>query len=102
MVGHAQCQQTALASLVLEGVFERFPKLKMVMIEAGDLQLTADGALVAMHDTTVDRTENADVCAAQVVADGGSAVVVPAEGEHGDPSTYDLPALLAFFESTAG
>ena len=53
-------------------------------------------------DTTVDRTENADVCAAQVVADGGSAVVVPAEGEHGDPSTYDLPALLAFFESTVG
>ena len=27
-------------------------------IEAGDLQLTADGALVAMHDTTVDRTTN--------------------------------------------
>jgi glycerophosphoryl diester phosphodiesterase len=25
-------------------------------IEAGDLQLTADGVLVAMHDTTVDRT----------------------------------------------
>jgi glycerophosphoryl diester phosphodiesterase len=25
-------------------------------IEAGDLQLTSDGALVAMHDTTVDRT----------------------------------------------
>jgi glycerophosphoryl diester phosphodiesterase len=25
-------------------------------IEAGDLQLTADGALVAMHDATVDRT----------------------------------------------
>jgi uncharacterized protein len=35
MVGHSQCQQTALASLVLEGVFERFPKLNMVMIEAG-------------------------------------------------------------------
>jgi glycerophosphoryl diester phosphodiesterase len=27
-------------------------------IEAGDLQLTSDGALVAMHDTTVDRTTN--------------------------------------------
>jgi predicted TIM-barrel fold metal-dependent hydrolase len=25
MVGHSQCQQTALASLVLEGVFERYP-----------------------------------------------------------------------------
>jgi uncharacterized protein len=35
MVGHSQCQQTALASIVLEGVFERHKKLKMVMIEAG-------------------------------------------------------------------
>ena len=35
MVGHSQCQQTALASIILEGVLERFPKLKMVMIEAG-------------------------------------------------------------------
>ena len=35
MVGHSQCQQTALASLVLEGVFARFPKLKMIMVEAG-------------------------------------------------------------------
>ncbi len=35
MVGHSQCQQTALASLVLEGVFERYPKLNMIMIEAG-------------------------------------------------------------------
>src|ERR1700739_5156300 len=35
MVGHSQCQQTALASLVLEGVFERHPTLKMIMIEAG-------------------------------------------------------------------
>ena len=26
MVGHSQCQQTALASLVLEGVFERYPE----------------------------------------------------------------------------
>ncbi len=35
MVGHSQCQQTALASIVLEGVLERHKKLKMVMIEAG-------------------------------------------------------------------
>ena len=35
MVGHSQCQQSALASMVLEGVFERFPKLKVVSIEAG-------------------------------------------------------------------
>ena len=54
MVGHSQCQQTALASIVLEGVFERHPKLKMIMIEAGfgwapslswrlDKSLAADG-----------------------------------------------------------
>jgi len=35
MVGHSQCQQAALASMVLEGVFERFPTLKVISIEAG-------------------------------------------------------------------
>ena len=35
MVGHSQAQQSVLASLVVEGVFARFPTLKMVMIEAG-------------------------------------------------------------------
>jgi predicted TIM-barrel fold metal-dependent hydrolase len=34
MVGHAQCQQTVLASIVLERVFELYPKLMMVLIEA--------------------------------------------------------------------
>jgi len=35
MTGHSQSQQAGLTSLVIEGVFERFPALKMVMIEAG-------------------------------------------------------------------
>ena len=30
MVGHSQCQQSALSSLILEGVYERFPKLKVI------------------------------------------------------------------------
>jgi predicted TIM-barrel fold metal-dependent hydrolase len=35
MVGHAQASQSVLASLVLEGVFEKFPRLKVVLVEAG-------------------------------------------------------------------
>jgi hypothetical protein len=35
MVGHAQTSQAGLTSLVLEGVFERFPALKLVLIESG-------------------------------------------------------------------
>lgn len=35
MVGHAQAQQAGLISMVIEGVFEKFPRLKVVMIEAG-------------------------------------------------------------------
>jgi len=34
-VGHAQCCQSVLTSLILEGVFERFPALKIVLVEAG-------------------------------------------------------------------
>lgn len=35
MTGHAQSSQAGLASLVIEGVFERFPTLRMIIVEAG-------------------------------------------------------------------
>ncbi len=35
MTGHAQCCQSQLVSLVIEGVFERVPDLRVVAIEAG-------------------------------------------------------------------
>lgn len=41
MVGHAQSAQNALTSLVVEGVFERFPDLRVVLIETGFAWLPA-------------------------------------------------------------
>ncbi len=35
MVGHAQTSQSGLVSLVMEGVFERYPTLKLVLVESG-------------------------------------------------------------------
>jgi predicted TIM-barrel fold metal-dependent hydrolase len=35
MVGHAQSSQSFLTSMVLEGVFERLPNFKLVLIESG-------------------------------------------------------------------
>ena len=35
MVGHSQTSQSGLVSLVIEGVFERWPGLKVVLVESG-------------------------------------------------------------------
>ena len=35
MTEHASCCQAQVASMILEGVFERYPDLKIIMIEAG-------------------------------------------------------------------
>ncbi len=35
MTGHAQSCQAGLSSMILEGIFERFPELRVIMVEAG-------------------------------------------------------------------
>ena len=35
MTGHAQSSQAGLSSMILEGIFERFPALRVIMVEAG-------------------------------------------------------------------
>jgi len=74
---------------------------------AGLSPVALDGAVPVLFwaspdDVTVVKERNADVCAAQVVADGGSAVVVETDGRHLDPSNFDLPGLLGFFDSAVG
>jgi hypothetical protein len=49
------------------------------------------------QDTVVDKARNADVCAAEARADGGTATVIRTRGDHGDPSNFDLATLLAFY-----
>ena len=46
MVGHAQSSQAFLTSLVIEGVFERIPNFKLVLIEFR-LRLAAAARLAA-------------------------------------------------------
>lgn len=41
MVGHAQCSAALLTSMIIEGVFERFPTLKVILVEAGFAWLPA-------------------------------------------------------------
>ena len=41
MVGHAQNTQALLTSMVIEGAFERFPRLRVVLIESGFAWLAA-------------------------------------------------------------
>jgi pimeloyl-ACP methyl ester carboxylesterase len=52
-------------------------------------------------DTVVPREQNADVCVAEVHAGGGQAVLNSTVGEHGDPSNFVLPQVLAFFDAAS-
>jgi pimeloyl-ACP methyl ester carboxylesterase len=80
-----------------DGVGEALDRLSPVRLEARvPVRLWASG-----EDTVVVRDRNADACADQVRADGGTAEVVAARGEHGDPSHYDLDGVLAFFAAAA-
>lgn len=50
-------------------------------------------------DTVVPKVSNTDLCAAQYAAAGAVTTVVSTVGDHGDPSNFDGPALLAFFNA---
>ncbi|MGY1682412.1 alpha/beta hydrolase family protein [Geodermatophilus sp. SYSU D01176] len=54
------------------------------------------------QDTVVPKAANGDACVRQAREAGADAIVVESTGEHGDPSHFDLPTVLAFFHSSAG
>jgi glycerophosphoryl diester phosphodiesterase len=67
-------------------------------VEAGDLQLTADGALVAMHDATVDRTTTGSGNVADFTLAGIRALRVDASswfgGRWADQAVPTFPEIL--------
>src|SRR3546814_861892 len=57
MVGHSQCSQVLLTSMIFEGVFERLPNLKLVLVESGfawlpPLSWRLDKLALRMRDET--------------------------------------------------
>lgn len=53
------------------------------------------------QDTVVPKAANGDACVRQAREAGADALLVESTGEHGDPSHFDLPTVLAFFDSAA-
>ncbi len=50
-------------------------------------------------DQVVVRSQNEDPFANAINGTGGSVVIHRSRGEHGDPSNFDAPAVIAFFSS---
>ena len=78
MVGHSQCQQTALASLVLEGVFERYPETQDGD-DRGRLRLGAVAVVAARQEF-------------RAAAQRGAASQAPAVGIYPRPHLVDHAA----------
>lgn len=50
-------------------------------------------------DSVVRRSQNEDPFARAINDAGGNVTIHTSEGEHGDPSNFDAPAVIAFFQS---
>ena len=85
MVGHAQSSQAFVTSLVIEGVFERVPNMRLVMIEAG-FRLGALAGVAAGQD--LEPPEDGDTAsetAPQRIHPRPHLADHPADGGAGEP-----------------
>ena len=98
MVGHAQSAQSFLTSLVIEGVFERIPNLKIVLVEDEAFQRQVVTEFLGKNGMRI--TALASGAAAERHLRRG--IAMPPTPLDGKPLPLDAPARAALVQMADG